>query len=352
MFTPQRTYDVKWAFSTKQEAAYGTLVSDSHIDHAVGVIGTNVSEFSRTQYSDADRFGKGHEFPTLFRELTRDLKLSRTIDMSSLMAGWAAAFGMGNVVTTQPNSSNNPTAYQHVITFLNASSSKQAPVTTIYEQVTGQSSFERRLESMAVADFTISGRAREVCQLAVNLIGSGKETLGSLSVPGLSPVSILDMGGMTFKLGPQGAALDLSSRLADFQVKVSQQLDANNGYVPGGGIYRKRMWVGARQPSFDATVFVDSAQSDIMDDWANGGLLEVSFTLSGDVILNGQPEVHSCAIKFPAARLTAVPISASGDLLVYRISATPQDVYKDAGGTPNEPLQITVVNTEPSYLTT
>src|ERR1035441_10037528 len=108
MFTPQRTYDVKWGFSTKQEAAYGTLVADSHIDHAVAVIGTNVGELSRTQYSDAGRFGKGHEFPTLFRELTRDLKLSRTIDMSSLMAGWVAAFGMGNVGTTQPNPSNNP----------------------------------------------------------------------------------------------------------------------------------------------------------------------------------------------------------------------------------------------------
>ena len=146
--------------------------------------------------------------------------------------------------------------------------------------------------------------------------------------------------------------MDLSARLADFQVKVSQQLDANNGYVPGGGIYRKRMWVGARQPGFDATVYVDSAQTDIIDDWTSAGLLEVSFTLTGDLILNGQPEAHSCAIKFPAARLSAAPISASGDLLVYRISATPQDVYKDAGGTPNEPLQITVVNTEPSYLTT
>ena len=173
-----------------------------------------------------------------------------------------------------------------------------------------------------------------------------------MSVPALSPVSILDMGGMSFKLGAQGAAVDLSARLAEFQVKVSQQLDANNGYVPGGGIYRKRMWVGARQPSFDATVYVDSAQSDIIDAWTNAGLLEVSFTLTGDLILNGQPEAHSCAIKFPAVRLTASPISASGNLLVYRISAAPQDVYKDAGGTPNEPLQITVVNTEPSYLTT
>jgi len=73
-------------------------------------------------------------------------------------------------------------------------------------------------------------------------------------------------------------------------VRVSQQLDAAGGYVPGGGIYRKRMWVGARQAGFDATIYVDAGNTDIIDDWTSGALLEVSFGLTGDVILNGQPE--------------------------------------------------------------
>ena len=355
MFTPQRTYDVKWALSTKQENGYGTLVTDNHIDHRVALIGTSVGERSRTSYSDADRFGKGHEFPTAFRELTRDLKLARTCDLSSLMAGWAGAFGMGSVTTTQPNPTNNPTAYQHVITFLDpvATGTKQCPVTTIFESVAPEGALQTRYESMALANFTISAKLREVGQLVMNWIGSGKETDGAdANFPNLSPISILDAGGLTFQLGPIGAPVDISTRLQDFQVKVTQNLDVNNGYVPGGGIYRKRIWVGARNATFDATVYIDSNSTDIIDDWVNATLLEAHFNFDGDYITAGQPEKHSCHILFPAVRITAFPIGTTGDMLNYKISVTNTEVYKDVGATPNVPMQMTVINTEPSFLTT
>ena len=351
-FQPQRTYDLTWAFSTKKQADYATLVANSDLTQHIAVIGSEVVELSRTSYSDAQQFGKGHEFPTLFRELTRETKFARTVDLSSLMAGWAAAFGMGNVVTSQPNAVNNPTAYRHVITFFNASAGKQVPVTTIYEQVIAQSTFERKIESLAVSDFTISGKAREVAQLQINLVGSGKTTNGSVTVPALTPVSVFDMGNLSFHLGPQGAPLDLSERLSDFTVKVTQNLDLQNAYRPGGGIYASRMWVGARRATFDATIYIDSSNTDLVDDFVNGSLLEVSFKFTGDTILAGQPETHDCEIKFPAVRITAIPIAAQTDMLAYKISAGETDVYKDAGGTPNEPLQITVTTTVPSYLAT
>ncbi len=351
-FEPQRAQDITWAFSTKKQADYATLVPDGNLDQHISLIGADVADLSRTSFSDAARYGKGHEFPTQFRELTRDLRFARTTDFTSLMAGWAAAFGMGSVVTTQPNPVSNPGAYRHVITFSNASASKQVPVTTIYEQLSGQTAFQRKLESLAVADFTITGKAREVAQLQMNLVGSGRITNGSVTVPSLTPVSALDMGGMVFKLGAQGAPTDLSPRLIEFSVKVTQNLDLDNGYHPGSGLFRDRMWMGARRATFDATVFVDAGSTDIFDEWLAAGPLEASFHFIGDAILNGQPETHDCEIKFPAVRLTAIPISAQNDLLVYSISAGENDVYKDAGGTPNEPLQITVTNTVPAYLGT
>jgi tail tube protein len=351
-FQPQRMYDVKWAFSNKKQVDYTTLVADNDLNQHLAVIGADVAEVGRTSYSDDKQYGKGHEFPTAFRELTREMKLSRTMDLSSLMAGWAAAFGMGNVVVSQPNPSNNPTAFRHVVTFFDASLGKQVPVTTIYEQVLAQPSFERRLESLAVSDFTITGKSREVAQLQLSFVGSGKTTNGSMTVPSLTPVSVFDSGGLVFKLGPQGAPVDLSSRLLDFTVKVTQNLDLQNAYSPGGGLYASRMWAGARRATFDAQLHLDSANTDLLDDFINASLLEVSFKFSGDLILAGQPEKHDCEIKFPAVRISALPVSAQGDLLVYRISAGDTDVYKDAGGTPNEPLQITVTNTVPAYLGT
>src|SRR5579885_84942 len=236
MFDPQRIMDVKWAFSAKKQADYATLVPDDSITLAVPVIGTEIFELSRVQYTDEMRYGKGHEFATTQRELTRDSKYARTMDLSSLAAGWVCAFGMGKVVTTQPNPGGNPTAYKHVFTFFDpATAGKQVPVTTIVEKVSSAANFLRRLESMAISDFTISGKNREVCQVAVNLMGSGKVTTGAdASFPAsLSAVSLLDMGVMTFKLGTQGAPTDLSVRLLDFTLKVTQNLDAANGYAPG-----------------------------------------------------------------------------------------------------------------------
>ena len=349
-FQPQRMHDVKWAFSNKKQADYSTLVADNDLNQMVAVIGADVAELGRTAYTDDKLYGKGHEFPTTFRELTRQLKLSRTMDLTSLMAGWAAAFGMGKVVTTQPNPSNNPTAYRHVITFLDASQGKQVPVTTIYEQVLAQPAFERKLESLAVSDFSIVGKARDVAQLQLSLIGSGKTTNGAVSIPSLTPISVFDMGGLVFKLGPQGAPVDLSSRLIDFSVKVTQNLDVQNSYSPGSGLYASRMWIGARRATFDANLFLDTANSDLLDDFTAANLLEVSFKFTGDKILANQPETHDCEIKFPAVRITALPIASQGDLLAYKLTAAETDVYKDAGGTPNEPLQITVTNTVSSYL--
>jgi len=351
-FQPQRTYDVNWAFSNKKQADYSTPVASNDLNQRIAVIGSDVAELSRTSHSDDKQFGKGHEFPTLFRELTREMKFARTMDLSSLTAGWAAAFGMGKVITSQPNPGSNPTAYRHVITFLDASAGKDAPVTTIYEQVNAQAAFERKLESLAVSDFSISGSARDVAQLQMSLIGSGKTTNGAVTVPALTPVSVFDMGGLTFKLGTPGAPATLSERLLDFSVRVTQNLDVQNSYRPGGGLYASRMWVGARRATFDAQIYIDSANTDLMDYFMNGDLLEVSFKFTGDTILAGQPEAHDCEIKFPAARITAIPIATQSDMLTYRISAGETDVYRDAGGTPNEPLQITVTNTIPSYLGT
>src|ERR1035437_1790899 len=108
MFDPQRVMDAQWAFSGKKQTDYSTLVSDANMTKAVAVIGSEIADLSRTAFTDQARFGKGHEFPTLSRELTRDIKYARTFDLSSMTAGYLAGFGMGRVVTSQPAVSTDP----------------------------------------------------------------------------------------------------------------------------------------------------------------------------------------------------------------------------------------------------
>ena len=77
MFDPARIMDAKWAFSSKKQADYATLVTDANMSLCVPVIGTEVAEISRTQFTDEMRYGKGHEFATMQRELTRDIRYAR-----------------------------------------------------------------------------------------------------------------------------------------------------------------------------------------------------------------------------------------------------------------------------------
>ena len=350
-YEPQRIHEINWAFSTKKQANYSTLVADASLDQRVAMIGTDIADLSKTTLSDAARFGKGHEFPTTRRELARDLRLSRTLDLSSLMAAWAATFAMGSVTSVQPNPAGNPSAWRHTILFSAASTSRQPPVTTIYEELWTQPPVQRKLESMALDSFAISGRAREVAQLSMNLVGSGKVTTGAVTLPALSTVSLLDMGSAVFQIGALGAPAALTERLLEFSVSVAQNLDADAGYEPGGGLFRKKIFFTTRRPTFNATVEVDVANTDLYDDWLAENLREVKFKLVGDTIGPG-PETHDMEIHFPAVRLSAAQIGENSGRLVYRISAGEDDVYKGAGGTPDEPVQITVTNTTSSYLAT
>ena len=354
MFTPQRIHDIQWAFSTKRQANYATPVAT--LEKFIQVIGVpSIGEFDKTVLSDAQRYGRGFPYATSKRDLFYDTKMSRTMDLTSLMAGWAAAFGLGSISSTQPNVASNPTAYRHVITLLNtvAAGSKQLPITTIGEQISEADNLERTFEVMAVSDFTITGKNRELLQLQINLVGSGKITVGEVTIPALTPVSPLDMGGMIFKVGTMGAPTDISARLEDFSFKFNAGIDLNNRWSPGSGKYASRHWVTVPRPTFDATVTMDQASSDMFDHMVANDILEVSFKAVGDVITVAQPETHDCEIKFPSVTLTTVKMEASGNWVAYKISVADDDIYQVAGSTPaNTPIQITVTNTEAAYLET
>lgn len=349
-YEPVRVYDVRWAFSTKKETAYGTLVADANLNKSVHVTAWELPRHTKELLSDLERFGKTHEWAEARRALTRDLQYTRAMELSSFMAGWAAAFGMGNVTSVQPNAGVNPTAWRHTVKFQAASTSKQPPVTTIYEEDWAQTAFRRKLESMALESFTIAGRNREPANLAMSFIGSGKVTTGAVTLPALSALAFLDMGNMLFKIGPQGAAVDTSERLIEFSVTIGQALDAANGYFPGSGAVRKRIWFTRRTAALAFSVFADAANTDFKDLFENETLREISFKITGATIGPG-PEVHDCEIKFPGLKLVVEEDFVDGKV-IYRCTAGMDDIYKNVGGTPDEPAQIVVTNTEASYLTT
>jgi hypothetical protein len=345
MFEPQRAFDVTWLFSPKKQSAYGTPLADADLARRVVAGSVEAGKLSKVFRSDLDRFGKGHEFATELEELSRDLRRSTSFDASSLTLAWVAAFGMGKVATTQPNPGGNPTAYRHVITFADPAVSKHAPVTTVYEELTAD--LKRRLVALACNDFVVSGRARDPVQLTANWIGSGATVDGALApLPALTAQSFFLGADADILFGPLGAPVSLKDRVLDWSVSVTQNLEADLGYHPGSGPTRGRIWFGARRVSA-ALTFLARETDDLVALFLNDTVRELQINLSGDVIGPG-PEKHQAVLKLPAVRITALDDAFEGNHIVYRVEINETGVLKQPG---LEPLEFTVTNTEPSFLT-
>jgi len=354
MFTPVRIYDYLWAFSLiHKQTAYGTATADASLINAIPIIGYDTPETTQTKYTDQSRIGKGHEFSTVERELMRDIRLARTMDLSSAMGAFVAAFVMGSDAIT----SLSP-GYSHVLTLANPANGKQVPVFTIAEQPLGPGAANmiRRIRDLALNDFTMSGRAGEVSQLQFNAIGSGFTSSGAFSggFPGITTTHVLDSLLAVFKIGVQGSGgalggTDITTRLDDWSFTVSCSLDEKNGYQPGGGIYRTRMWFGERKVSAKFTVWVDNSQSDMFDALLAQTEQEISLTLTGDTVGG---ITHSMQALWPATRFTAVKIAQNqkDDKVCYMITINDADIYLDGTGTVNQAFQLTFVNDITAYL--
>lgn len=339
MFEPARTHEViDFVFSLlKKQADYATITADADLLARVQCLGFSPGEIQKTFSSDANRVGR--EFASARTQLAQGVRLSRNFECSSHLIGLFAAYCLGKLTTVGAG----PT-YTHTIIFQDPATTKLVPVMTVYEQIWGQTNVKRRLKSLAVADFSVQGRAREIAQLAVNFIGSGEVTASALAaIPTPLTETKFDLGSAVFKIGAPTAATDLTTRLIDFQVQISAGLDEATATYPGSGLYHGRMYYGRRAASFSCTVFADSASTDLYDTQVLADTVrEVSFKL-----VNG---AHSVEFLFPACKPRVSIVEVEGKI-AYRIEAsTPDDILLDGGGTPNAVVQVTVVNGQVSML--
>lgn len=345
---PAHAHEMLWRFSTKKQTAMGTALSDPNLTLSALVSGFDVGKVAHRMVNDADKFGKGHPYTVSHRKVAVSTSLQRTVELNSVFAGWAPAFCMGSVTTSQPNPVNNPTAYNHVIKWSDLTASKAMPYTTIHEKP--WSGLARKLPDMVVASFSLSGRGQDPVQMSFQMLGSGRATDTPLSTPSIPAVSYLDDGGAVIKLGPSGAAVDISSRVVDWSVTVQANPDEANGRFPSSGLYVGRWWYGAKRTAVpELTLLVNQSDTDILDLFRNDTAQELQINLGGAVITNGQPEVYRMDMLWPEIHFTGVDDTVADGKLALRMSVGEDGVFQKSG---SEIFQITVTNTTSSYLTT
>lgn len=334
-FEPQREHEiVDFVFSlAKKQADYATLIADVSLTNRIRGLGYTPVGIRKQFQSTAVRVGR--EFPTGRVEIARDLTLTRTFELSSQLAGYLAAFALGGVVTTGTG------PYTHTCKFSNAATSKQVPVATYYEELWNQAAVKRKYHAMAIDSVSFQGRNREICTATASWVGSGQHTPGAVTVPAETAQTLIAMDSAVFKYGTQGAPATITERLIDWQVNISQGLDIQNSKRPGSGLYGSLMWMGTRRATFSATVFCDTASTDVYDAWLADTIRECSIK-----VVNG---THYAEFLFPGCKPDVEKVTVDGKL-AYRIEGSAESVLSGAGGTPDEAIQIVVVNDVTAYL--
>ena len=343
---PSHDYELLWRFSTNRQSALGTPLADADLPLSALLSGFDVGKLAHRLISDADRFGKGHPYPTSHRKVAQTTALTRTLELNDLFAGWAAAFAMGSVTTTQPNAGNNPSVYDHLIRWSDLAVSKAMPFTTVHEQP--WAGLARKLPDLVVAGFSLSGREQDPVQLSIQMLGSGRSSDVALPAPALSAPAYLDNGGAVIRLGPGGATVDVSSRVAEWSVAVQTNPDEANGRFPSSGLYVGRWWYGPKRTAVpELTLFVNRGDADILDLFRNDTAQELQINLAGAVITNGQPEIYRMDMLWPEIHFTAVEDVVIGNKVALRMTVGEDGVFRKAG---SEHFQVTVTNTTASYL--
>ncbi len=343
---PSHDYELLWRFSTNRQSALGTPLADADLPLSALISGFEAGKLAHRMISDADRFGKGHPYATSHRKVAQSTALTRTLELNDIFAGWAAAFAMGSVTTTQPNAGNNPSVYDHLIRWSDLAVSKAMPFTTIHEQP--WAGLARKLPDLVVASFTLNGRGQDPVQLSIQMLGSGRSSDVALPAPPLSTPSDLDNGGTLIRLGASGATVDISNRVAEWSVAVQANPDEASGRFPSSGLYVGRWWYGPKRTAIpELTLFVNRSDTDILDLFRDDTAQELQINITGAVITNGQPEVYRMDMLWPEIHFTAAEDVVLDNKVAFRMTTGEDGVFQKAG---SEYFQVTVTNTTAAYL--
>lgn len=336
--TPQRDYDIAWAFSHLIETAYGTPLDFADLTLANAFDQPEAFVVEQTRQTNAAKFGKGHEWATSSREVAQTLRFGRTGDLSTLIAGHFLPLALGKCVTTGAD------PYDHTLTPKLKADGLTAPTTTVW--VLKTAGVRGLAPGLACNDWQISGANRQAVQYTANYIGKGNLIEADhTSQPTFSPELILIGGDVIINMGAPGSAIAVGERVLDWQVGYSQNLSTETAGFPGSGLFYGRMFIGARRLTARLRLFSD-ASADMWNLVKNGTIQEVEFNCAGDA--NNHLNIKLPSLKW---RLTDeyvdgkhvnVLAATEEDFFIAQPSATPATV----------PIQIVLRDTVDGHLQT
>lgn len=318
--------------SDKKQKAWGTPITDAEMLRRVEFDSNAYVNFGIAFDSDQARVGKGSSFPTVRWATQQTTEFQNlAFDVDDYLAGWIAAFALGKEAVAGAG------PYTHTITFNN--SDGDAIATTVYSEDT--SALQRKFLDMCVNTAQFSGSGRGPVQATVSLLGTGKETDGAMGggVPAIPTRKLIMFMDTQFLIGPPGAPVAIDpDRVQSWQVSINNNLTARSG--PGSGLTSNKLTVGQQVAEFNAVIFAKETD-DLVTLLKNQTEQEIQINIAtaADATLK---------FDFPAIFLSAAQVGTQDGLVVLNISSDQNSILKSGA---NEPLTITVINDQASYLT-
>lgn len=335
---------VDWVFNlAAKQAAYGTPAVDNTLTDRVRGIGFAPFDLAPTWETDANRAGR--MYATTRREVARDSRASRTFEMSTEMLQFFLSFATGKCATAAGPPITHVSKFQ-----VAESDGQQVPVFTAYEELYDKTAVKRKFQDLAVASLTLGGEAKKICTMQVALIGSGIHSAADIAIPAADLVEHLLHGGNTaFVYGVRAADTDATSRLIQWEITLSFNVDENNSYLPSSGLFRGQIKMGTPTVTANLLVWADQGSTDIYDDWLGSAVREMKISLTGAVIGQG-PATHAAEFFIPGFMPTAAPIGERDGKMIYSLSVGAEHLVIDGVSVPDAIFQSTVVNETAAYL--
>src|SRR5581483_7081040 len=179
--------------------AYGTAVAAASMTYPVRLDGSAFASLTKEYWSDLNRTGKGHPWPTLRQKTAQNSAFQMGLEVNDFIAGWLGAFCLG------ADSITGAGPFTHLFTFLQ--STNQMPVTSLYFEDTAD--IKTTFPDMAISDVTISGADRGPLSCQFSMVGSGRFVDGVVANPALNTPTMLLGSDTDILIGPQGAPVSI-----------------------------------------------------------------------------------------------------------------------------------------------
>jgi len=199
-------------FSLNKQADIKTPVAVGQVNKQRSLRGFSPSTEQRPAIvSDRAWYGKGHSHPTFYDVVQRFYAIdAQERSATNLETLYAAAYVMGSVVTTQPDSAGAPDEYLYTITWQDLSVNKEVLYTTMYEKMGAE--WTKRLSGVYLNSFTLTGARDDHVVLSFDGAARKRED-AVITSPGISSAVFFKTLCGQVKLGDADNPLDITAKV-------------------------------------------------------------------------------------------------------------------------------------------